>query len=313
MKCEIQWRYDMRRDEWDALCRQCTHTTLLQSYAYAQTMRAVHKQGVRHGIIYIDGHRAGIVQMQEVKLFGHMIHGLSIDRGPLWFNNFGSLMHTNAFTDALNMQFPNRFGRKRRFLPEFISRNAVLSFKNWPKVQYSSGYKTILVDLSPELNEIRSNLKQKWRNILNKSEKTDLTVKVDTNLDCLGTFLSQYMSDRMQRRYVGASPKFLSALAKYTGMHDECLLLMASINDEIVASILIFQHAHGATYQCGWTTPHGRDKGAHHLLLWHAIGELKNRGITDFDLGGYNDDTDGIRKFKEGLGGQNIALIGSYR
>ena len=312
MKCEIRWRFDMRRDEWHSLCQKCNHTTLLQSYPYAQAMREVHKQGARHGIIYINGVRAGIVQMQEVRLLGQLLHIISVDRGPLWFHGFGSDKHTYAFSQALNAIFPARLGRKRRFLPELSSLSDGLMPKNWKKSEKTGQYKTIIVDISPKIDEIRSNLKQKWRNILNKSEKQSITVNVDENLEGLGGFLTQYVSDRAQKGYHGASPKFLATLAKYAGMHNECLLMTASCNDETMAAILVYQHGHCAIYQAGWTTSSGRTKGAHHLLLWHAITTLKKRGVVQFDLGGYNENTVGIHKFKQGLGGQTIALIGSY-
>ena len=74
----------------------------------------------------------------------------------------------------------------------------------------------------------------------------------------------------------------------------------------------MFIHGNGATYQVGWTTPYGRAMGANNLLLWEAIKILKDNDIIEFDLGGYNEETEGIRKFKEGLGGHPVALIGSY-
>jgi lipid II:glycine glycyltransferase (peptidoglycan interpeptide bridge formation enzyme) len=312
MKCDIEWRDDIRRNEWDALSRQCMHTTLTQSYAYAQTMREVHKQATVHGIITIDGQRAGIVQMQNVSLFKNIIHFVSIDRGPLWFKDFGADMHTNAFTEALNGQFPARFGRKRRFIPEIMDNNANINVKTWKKSNNTNKYKTFILDISKNDEYLLKKMKKNWRSVLNKAQKESLDIKINKNMSFLGGFLKQYVLDKAQKRYSGASFRLLSVLAKYTAVFDECLLMTVSHNNKIIASILIFQHAHGATYQAGWTTPTGRDKGAHHLLLWQAIIELKKRGVTHFDLGGYNDDTDGIRKFKEGLGGQNMALIGSY-
>ena len=80
----------------------------------------------------------------------------------------------------------------------------------------------------------------------------------------------------------------------------------------MIAAVMIFIHGRGATYQAGWTTPYGRDKGAHHLLLWQAIVALKQRGVTSFDLGGHTHDNEGLMRFKQGLGGHEITLIGSY-
>jgi hypothetical protein len=310
MNLKIKWN-TYTRAEWDALLGRCPHATLLQSYYYAQAMREAKQQGVRHGLIMIDGVEAGIVQMQEVKLFGYAIHAISIDRGPLWFSGFGKEKHIHAFAEELDAQFPNRLGRKRRFMPEYFGK-IPFSFKNYIKKQKEKPYKTYLLDISPELDGIKSNLKKNWRNILNKSEKNDFFISIDENLSTFAHFLKHYTKDRIEKGYSGASNKFLASLAKYAAINNECLILNATEDDEIIASILIFTHGRAATYQAGWTTPYGRDKGAHHRLLWQAIIELKAKNITEFDLGGYNDDVEGIKKFKQGLGGHDIALIGSY-
>jgi hypothetical protein len=312
MDCAIQWRTDMSRDEWGDLLQKCDHSTLLQSYYYAQAMREVKQQSVRHGVITIDGKEAGIVQLQEVSLLKQFIHAISIDRGPLWFDGYGKEKHLQAFAQAVHHEFPHRFGRKRRFLPEYHVKNAMISVNYWNKNQKIGQYYTHIVKISDNLEKIRQNLKQKWRNILNKAEKNRLSIVIDENCETLGDFLSHYIKDRIEKRYAGVSPKFLAALAKYASMEGECLIMNATEDDETIASIIVFIHGKGATYQAGWTTPYGRDKGAHHLLLWRAIEILKDRGVKEFDLGGHNHDTPGIKTFKAGLGGHEIALIGSY-
>lgn len=311
MQCTIKWKV-ITRKEWDNLLGQCPHATLLQSYYYAQAMRHAKQQSARHGIIYIDGIEAGIVQMQEVSLFGRAIHGLSIDRGPLWFKEYGKIEHLNAFANTLHDQFPARFGRKRRFMPEYSHKNSVLPLKNWIKNKKESQYKTFLVDINQNISDLRDNIDKKWRNTLKKSEKMDINIEIDDDLSSFGDLLKHYVQDRAQKKYAGASVKFIAALAKYAALDKNCIILNATHNNEIIASILVFIHGHGATYQIGWTSTKGREKGAHHLLLWNAILFLKKRNVTTFDLGGHNDTIKGVYHFKKGIGGQEIALIGSY-
>lgn len=310
--CDITWMPAMTYEKWDGLLKKCPRATLLQSFPYALAMRACKQQGTRHGLVTIDGTEAGIVQMHEVSLFNRLIHGLSIDRGPLWFEGYGKEKHIQAFATRLDREFPLRLFRKRRFMPEFSEKKRNLYLNSWKINNNIPKYKTIIVDLSGNIDEIRMNLRQKWRNTLNKSEKSRISIVFDENLDSFGVLLRRYLKDRLEKRYAGASAKFLTSLVQYSAMYNDCLLLNATEDNEIVASVLILVHGAGATYQVGWISPYGRNLGAHHLLLWHAIKILKMRGVTYFDLGGYNDKTPGITQFKEGLGGQNIALIGCY-
>lgn len=310
-KCVIEWR-DMRSDEWDTFYNRTVHPTILQSYPYAQAMRKTRQQGVKHGIIIIDGQQAGIVQMQEVSMLRGMVHGISLDRGPIWFDGFGNTVQMRAFVTELDRIFPKRRGRKRRFIPEWTRTQAVMEDSNWTKRDKIPAYQTHLVDLSGNKDILRKNLHQKWRNVLNRAERENLEIIQDWNGDGLGPLLKHYMTDRLQKKYAGASPKFLSALVQFTVPRQECLILHAAEDNEIIASIMVFLHGHGATYQLGWTTPYGRNKGAHHRLLWEAMTILKSRGVTTMDTGGFNENTAGIKQFKDGLGGHAIALIGNY-
>lgn len=52
------------------------------------------------GLIEIDGKEAGLVQMFEAGILWNAIHGIIIDRGPLWFEGFGNAMHIKRFTKS---------------------------------------------------------------------------------------------------------------------------------------------------------------------------------------------------------------------
>jgi lipid II:glycine glycyltransferase (peptidoglycan interpeptide bridge formation enzyme) len=275
-------------------------------------MREVKQQGSRHGVISIEGQEAGIVQMQEVSLFNKFIHYIAIDRGPLWFKGFGKAEHLSAFADAIDQEFPERMLRRRRIMFEYRSNNEFQSIGKMKRNNKLKRYQTYMLDLSKPLGDIRAGLKKSWRYELSKAEKINLDIIHDADLSTLSHFLKTYIEDRLKKGYPGASPKMLAALCKYATLSGDCYLLNATEDDEIIASILVFKHGKGATYQAGWTTHYGRDKNAHHLLLWRAIEMLKAAGATEFDLGGHGDHTEGLKTFKSGLGGHEITLIGSY-
>ena len=174
-------------------------------------------------------------------------------------------------------------------------------------------YKTIWVDLRPSDDFLRKNLKQKWRNMLNKSEKSGLEVKWSTDLQFFSWLLRKYQEDRAKKEYKGASAELLSALAHNFAEKQNLLIGKAYYDNKAIAAILIFCHGSSATYQVGWTSEIGRKTAAHNLLLWEAMLNLKARGILDLDLGGINDDSaKTIRKFKEGMGGEVVQLAGHF-
>jgi len=309
---EISWD-ELTLGEWDRLFAALPRPNLLQTWPYAQTMRASEHLMTRFGLIRRDGHIAGVLQIQEVKLLG-LFHIVTLDRGPLWFDGHGSAQDWCDFFECFDAAFPKRLGRFRRVMPETPSLEPLdshlkaLNFK--PK---SSGYQSIWLDLRPDLEKIRGRLKQKWRNRLNAAEKANIQIRSDEGHRHIDWLIDQYMEDRRLKKYAGASPKIIRNLFNFSDPRNEALLLRAAQDNETIAAILVFKHGKSATYQIGWSGDLGRKTNAHHRLLWTAIETLKDDGVQWFDLGGINlEQAEGVTKFKQGLGGEDFQLIGLY-
>lgn len=307
MTCTIDWNV-LSFSEWEQRFKKLNRATLLQSYPYAQAMAEISGQKPRWGLIKIDKIDAGLVQILEVGFLKNLIHAVILDRGPLWFDGFGEKAHIEAFFNEFNRQFPNRIGRKRRIIPETDIELASSAYQ-----KNGNGYQTIWLDLGQGEETLRANLKKNWRGTLQKAENTDFTLEWDSKGDHFQWLLQNYAVDKEAKGYDGLSVKLLKTLAKYYLPRGELVIGKASLNGKGVAGILILCHGSAATYQIGFTTPEGRDNGAHHLLLWQALGVLKFKRIRDFDLGGINDETaKGVKRFKEGLGGKAITISGMY-
>ena len=122
-----------------------------------------------------------------------------------------------------------------------------------------------------------------------------------------------YELDVLEKDYSGPSTKLLTELMKFMVPRGEAVIFNATDQGRTVAAILVFLHGASATYQVGWTSDKGRKLAAHHQLLWRAMLSLKERGIKDLDLGGVNDESAaGIKRFKTGLGGEEVALVGFF-
>lgn len=314
-ECSIAWD-ETPLEEWFELFALVRRSTLSQYFPYAQATRAVDQMGARRGLISIGGKACGLVQMGEVGLLGNAIHMLTVDRGPLWFNGVDQRQASAAFFRELTRQFPSRFGRKKRIIPELDERVAardVLGSSGLRRNEDLPGYETIWLNLEPEEEKLRAGLNRKWRGHLSKAERSPLVVQEDWLLASRNNFLARYEADRKAKNYPGASLPFLDRLMDYQLVRDEAFILNAKLDNRTVAAVLIFLHGKSATYQTGWSLAEGRKNAAHHLLLWNAALILKNKGILDFDLGGTNDESAaGVKTFKSGLGGEVVRLTGLY-
>jgi hypothetical protein len=307
----IEWNL-VSPNEWREALQRAPKSNLLQTWGYAKAMRSQRQQMTRFGVIRCKGAPVGIVQVQEVRLFG-FFHTVTLHRGPLWFEETPSIALWKAFFEVFDKIFPRRWGRIRRLMPE-LSKNALskdllsdLGFKS-----VSEGYRSIWIDLRPDLDAIRAGLKANWRNKLRSAEKSALVPARDESLASLSWFLSQYEADQAARKFRGPAVAFVRELIENADP-DSVFLYRASIGQSPVAGILLLRHGSAATYQIGWTGDQGRKHRAHHLLLWRACEDLKARGVGWLDAGGINEDgAAGVTTFKRGLGGEEFELVGVY-
>ncbi len=301
-------------DEWQGLLARIPQSNLLQTWPYAQTMRSQQYMGTRFGIVREGNECVALCQIQEIKLLG-VIHVITLDRGPLWLEDRGTELDWQAFIQLFAATFPKRLGRMRRFMPElpFTPEAEDWMTQNGFRRKYP-GYQSIWVELSPDSDSLRKNLKQKWRNRLNVAERSNLTIKSDRPNQYISRLLMHYRDDKRAKNYPGPDPKLVQSLFQSFSASDDVLLLRAEQKGEMIAAILIFCHGQAATYQVGWSDEQGRNVSAHHKLLWDVIVALKERGITWFDLGGIHPDSaEGVTKFKRGLGGKAFQLVGLYK
>ena len=310
MKCTIKWN-SLNISEWEQRFNLVRRPSLLQSYPYAKAICRVQPQKPRWGLISLAGKEAGLVQILESGALG--LHALTLDRGPVWFDGYGAEAHVLAFLEELNRQFPRRWGRARRVIPEIQDNPNInesilkLGFKR----KNIPGYQTIWLDVRPSEETLQNALNPKWRGKLNKARKSGLTLEWDDGPRLLTDVLKGYVLDRAQKGYPGPSVKLLLGLG--AAFEKNMVIGRALRDNKVCAATLFLCHGTAATYQVGWTTESGRGAAAHHLLLWESLRILKNKNITDLDLGGVNDETGaGVKQFKSGMGGELMALSGLF-
>lgn len=309
MRCEIV------RQNQDAAVQRPLFANLLQDERYAAALAVSSSFRVHKALILLDKKPAGSAILMEVRALFGFVHGITLDRGPVWFDGFGGAHQVKAFLDELNRIYPARRLRRRRIIPEIedtpVARKMVESAGF---VRVGEGYQTFLLDLDMPQEAIRTRLDQKWRNILNRAERErDVSVEWDHEARQLPWFIKVYEQDKRRKNYDGPSPQFLATLAPLLSSSGDMMIGRVMQNGTAISAALIVRHGDSATYLAGWTGETGRAVGAHHLLMWSACDMLKNKNVTIFDLGGFNEqDAKGIKHFKEGMGGRAYRLVGRY-
>ena len=177
---------------------------VLQADYYLRAMRNFKGFSVRTAMVEISGVNAGIFSVLEQKALGGFLHVVMLDRGPIWFDEFGQASDFEWFLDALIDEFPKRPGRVLRILPEMGGCKAV---ENALKSRGFKGgaapYESIMLDLTQPIEDLRSNLRKNWRGALKKAEKSELTVDWASTAQTLEWLMKFYGFDKRTKGYSG--------------------------------------------------------------------------------------------------------------
>ncbi len=302
---DIHWNQTPQA-RWDA-----AHTSLgaamQQHWTYGASMRAPGMQ-VHRAEALVDGRTVALAQF-VCRRYGFLPGVALCTRGPLWLAELPDALKARIQRE-LKRSLPLRW-------PRFILFSPDLADPQHPSMatltRVLTGYSTVIVDLSPTLQQLRAGLHAYWRNRLAFAEKSGLTVAA------VGTTPRDYRwvldEERRQRERKNFYSLPLGFVDNYidAGGAGSALILKAGHQSRPVAAMLFLIHGSSATYHLGWTNPQGRALNAHNLILWNAFGQLKERGITRLDLGGVNtQDLPGISRFKINTGGTVVTYAGGY-
>jgi lipid II:glycine glycyltransferase (peptidoglycan interpeptide bridge formation enzyme) len=182
-----------------------------------------------------------------------------------------------------------------------------------PKVQPPT---TRIVDLSVGTDALRANLKRKHRQYVNKAERGGVTIeRFDgaTPAEQIGPALADF--NRIYRHtaeragFVARQPFYYERVWSLFAPTGRVRLSFAVLDGERVATLFHFTCGDRVVESYGGMTEPGADARANYLLKWAAIADFAAEGFAMYDMWGLA--TGGIRQFKEGFGGTEIAYVGA--
>lgn len=186
---------------------------------------------------------------------------------------------------------------------------------------------TVHLDLTPAEGDLLAAMKQKTRYNIRLSQRKGVSVRVGgaRDLDLLyqmyaETAVRDGFVIRDEAYYKSVWGTFLrpdSELASHSTL-PVMEPLIAEVQSEPVAGLLLFRFASRAWYIYGMSRDLHREKMPNYLLQWEAMRRAKAAGCQIYDLWGAPDTFSehdpmwGVFRFKEGLGGQVVRTLGAW-
>lgn len=305
------------KKEWDDLLFQCNNVNLLQSWEYGEAKR--NAEGwipVRSMLVYLDK-PIGVVQTLIKKI--PLSRGIArINRAPLIIQT----EHESSIVDTAVqiLRFLRYYWVEQKKMILFIAPGIVqseISEKILNEIGFNridkDAWTSIIIDLYSDETVLRQSLRQKWRNLLNKSEKMGLELEIENSNDGLSFLMNRYNRMMTEKNFAGPSEKLMREIKNVTSDKSSVQIMFAVKNGVRVGGIFVLGYIDTCHYLIGWNSPEGRILQSNYFLLWQAILLFKKMGYHWFDLGGINEKlTPGITHFKRGLGGKEYTLAGEY-
>jgi hypothetical protein len=267
-----------------------------------------------HLILKKDGKIVAAAQVRVVKI--PVIHvGIAyVFWGPLWRVR-DAVPDPDILSQAiraLRNEYAKRRGLLLRIYPVLFNDESDIFlplFKNerFTLLEQAPPSRTLLVDLSPDIDALRKGLDQKWRNCLNRSMKNDLEVLEGNSDEMFEMFISLYreLLDRKQFAEPNDINEF-RLMQKDLPADYKMKIYLCRYQGQLCVGAIMATIGQTAVYLFGATNDVGMKSNGSYLIQWTFIEWLKKNQFVCYNLHGINPATNpGTYRFKAGLCGKN--------
>jgi lipid II:glycine glycyltransferase (peptidoglycan interpeptide bridge formation enzyme) len=200
---------------------------------------------------------------------------------------------------------------------------AALRRRGWqPSPEQIQFRNTALLDLAAGEEALLAGMKPKWRYNIRLAERRGVQVRVGGPDDLLA-FYALYAETGgrdgfIVRPFDYYGQTWLRFMQPADGEAPWAALLLAEVEGEAVAGLILFGFGATAWYLYGASSERQRSLMPNHLLQWEAMRLARSRGCATYDLWGAPDvleESDalwGVWRFKEGFGAQFAPHIGAW-
>jgi len=295
---------------WLELTDNFDDATLYQTWTYGRIRRG--DRNLSHLVLKRNGEIIGICQISFRALAYGAIPIAYVIWGPLWRKKGTepNVEDLALLLKGLKEEYGVRRGCFLRITSNALGENKELVRSTATQMGFTlstaAAYRTLRLNLMPSLEVLRKNLLQKWRNCLNKAEKSDLLLRQGTTDDLYGHFLN--LAAEMVRRKgfkPGIDYQQFARIQRELPQEQKMQVFVCFSGSDAVAATVCTALGSTGIYLLGATGDRGMGLNASYLLHWNIIKWLKEQGFIWYDLGGIDPASNpGVYDFKLGIAGK---------
>jgi hypothetical protein len=257
-----------------------------------------------------------VVAAAELRLFRVPLTRLGVAYlrwGPMWkrAGRKPDPEHFRLALRAVRNEYVERRGmvlrlNPRLFVEEHAELAAMLSEEGYAPLPQRGSDKTLIMALSPTLEQLRAGMDKKWRNCLSKAEREGLTLASGTSDALFGEFATIY-DQMLQRKQFAPTADFARHRRIQAVLPDHLKMdvIIARHEGQPCAGAVYSAIGDTALYLFGATNDIGMRTSGSYLVQWEVLNALKRQDIREYDLHGINPEANpGTYRFKQGLAGK---------
>jgi hypothetical protein len=309
-------------ETWYRLLRQFDDANIYQTWAYGLVRSG--RPNISHLVVKEQARVVAIAQCRIAKAPAIGAGIAYVMWGPLWRTR-GTGPDERVFRQvirALRNEYAGVQGLLLRLYPCLFEDKSscylsILEEEGFRRGKEDKHSRTILMDLSPSLDELRKGLRPHWQRELKVAEKQGVEVIGGSGDELFAKFIQMYkeMVARKKFREPNDIDEFREIQRRLPEEYKLKVMLCSST--EGICSGLISSTIGGtAIYLFGATSRVGMKSRGSYLLQWKLIESLKERLVPRYDLNGINPEANpGTYKFKSDLAGEKgreVRFLGRF-
>jgi hypothetical protein len=311
------------RNEWYSLLENFDDANLYQTWSYDEVRFG--RKRISHLVLKLRGR---VVAAAQVRLATVPVVGVGIAYvywGPLWKLK-GEEPDIDVFVHvvrAMRDEYAGRRGLLLRIYPVLFDDEAslflpLLEQEGFRPVDNETPSRTILIDLTRSLDELRKGFDVKWRGHLNRSEKNSLEIVEGTVDDLFEKFIGIY--NELLERKKFAIPNDIDEFRTIQEDLPEKFkmkIVLCSFQETLCVGAIMATIGTTAVYLFGATNEVGMKSNGSYMIQWRFIEWLKANHFTSYNLHGINPVTNpGGYVFKSGIrgkqNGKDVHFLGKF-
>ncbi len=298
-------------EAWSYILQEFDDANIYQTWPYGAATSG--GRNTSRLILRKNGDVAAIAQVRIAKLPLVNVGIAYVGWGPLW-RRTAAEANTETFRQAiraLRNEFVCKRGLVLRLFPLLVDDDSACFSAILTEEAFSPANeprrRTILMDLTPPLKDLREGMGRNWKRNLESDERSGLEIVEGLPEKLFETFIDVYKGMVSRKKFV--EPNDINQFR----------LIQAQLPEKLKMNIMLCRSGEGVCAGLVWsaigktaielfaaTSDAGTKTGGSHLLRWKLIEKLKQGRFAVYNLNGINPITNpGTYRFKAGLAGKN--------